>query len=168
MIFSYLNSFLELPLWISGDRIVFSESVFALLIIFDCCSPSKDCSFACFFFINTNSLSCLCFNLQKFLCSRKYSNVIGGIISVGVLGFIDDDARLLVSAVEFVLTDVLLAPVVVMIDLVSNEGVDAEAESVIRARRTDELIDMKPPSDEFVTEEFNNSSVFLINNGLFN
>ena len=146
-----------------------SASTLALLIIFDCCSPSNDCSLACFFFINNNSLSCLCFNLQKFLCSRKYSNVIGGIISVGVLGFIDvDGIRLFVSVVEAVLIDTLLAPVVVMIDLVSNEGVEIEAESGKRGRRPDELLDTKPPSDEFVTEEFNNSSVFLINNGLFN
>lgn len=142
--FSYLNSFRVLPLLIIGDREIFSESVLAFNIIFDCCSPSVDCSLACFFFINTNSLSCLCFNLQKFLCSRRYSNVIGGIISTGVFGLIDadDDATLLLSVVELVFTDVLLAPVVVMVERVSNDGVDVEAESVIRARRRDEPVDV--------------------------
>jgi hypothetical protein len=81
---------------------------------------------------------------------------------------IDDDARLFVSIVEIVLTDILLAPVVVMIDLVSKEGVDAEVESVIRARRIDELFDVELPSKELLIVEFNNSSVFFINNGLFN
>ncbi len=124
---------------------------------------------ACFFFINTNSLSCLCFNLQKFLCSCKYSNVIGITISTGVLGFIDDDARLFVSVVDIVLTDILLAPVVVVIDnFVSNEGFDAEAESIKRPRRTDELLDVRPASDELFVDEFNKSSDFFINNGLFN
>lgn len=129
---------------------------------------------ACFFFNKINSLSCLCFNLQKFLCSRKYSNVIGITVSVGVLGLIDvDDARLLVSVVDvdvvvIVLTEILLAPVVVIDDFASNEGVDAVAESSTRPRRTDDTLDVKPPSDEFVTDEFNKSSVFLIVNGLFN
>jgi len=164
----YLNSFLGFVVCIIGDRIIFSQSIFALLIIFDCCSPSIVCSFACFFFININSLSCLCFNLQKFLCSRKYSNVIGITISTGVLDFIDDDARLFVSIVDIVLTDILLAPVVVIDDFASNEGFDAEAESIKRPRRTDELLDVRPPSDELFVDEFNNSSVFFINNGLFN
>lgn len=95
---------------------------------------------------------------------------MGGIVSVGVLGFIDEeeDATLFVSVVETVLTEILLAPVVVMVDLVSSEGVDADAESVGRLRRTDELLDGRPPSGELVAGEFNISSVFLINNGLFN
>jgi hypothetical protein len=55
-----------------------------------------------------------------------------------------------------------------MIDFVSNEGIETEVESVIRIRRRDEVLDIKPPSDELLREEFNNSSVFFINNGLFN
>jgi hypothetical protein len=143
-------------------------------MIFDCCSPSVVCSFACFFFINNNSLSCFCFNLQKFLCSRKYSNVTGTIVSIGVLDFTDDDdnddARLFVSIIDVVLTEILLAPVVIIDDFVSNEGVDAEAESAVipRPRRIDELLDVRPPSIELVVDAFNKSSVFFINNGLFN
>ena len=86
-------------------------------------------------------------------------------ISTGVFGLIDDDARLAVSVVEAVLVVTLLAPADVVVALESNEGVDAEVDSRARARRIDELLDASPASDEVVMEELSNSSVFLINRG---
>jgi len=71
------------------------------------------------------------------------------IVSIGDLHLTDDDgdAEFIPSLVDIVLTDILLA--VVSVILVSNDGFGADAVSVnIRFRRTDELFDVRVPSDE--------------------
>jgi len=90
------------------------------------------------------------------------------IVSIDVLHLTDnDDAEVIPSLVDIVLIDILLA--VVGVILVSDDGFGADAVSVnIRFRRTDELLDVRFPSDELLFDELSNSSVRFINNGLFN
>ena len=164
----YLKSLRWLALRIIGDRIDLSPSVLALLMIFDCCSPIRACSLACFFLMMISSFSCLCCNLAKLFCSRRYSSVMGVMASAGDFGFIDEtDAEAVLAASVFVMIELLLVTVI-MLDFASNEGVEPIAESAFeRPRRIDELLDGKPPSNELLTDELSSSSVFFINKGLF-
>lgn len=78
----------------------------------------------------------------------------------------DEEAEVTPSLVEMVFTETLLAAIGVI--LVSIVGFGADAESVsIRFRRTDELLEVRFPSEKLLVDELRSSSVFFISNGLF-